>query len=174
MKSLVALVVLLTALLPCIQIEVASAQIDRENRSISLTAPVNPDECACRRPEKGDTTRRGGNMLVVQISKGKYRQLSGMVNLQGNGPRGGVLVEVFDNPGYLLDQSTVATRPDQKRLKACVTGADGRFCFRNLPSGEYELRASLDQGMDVTHVYVIVDRTGGSRKPIDVRLQVGT
>ena len=40
--------------------------------------------------------------------------------------------EVLDNPEYLLDGPTAANSPKEKRLRACITGADGRFCIRDL------------------------------------------
>ncbi len=109
---------------------------------------------------------------MCKLRKGRYREMTGVVN--SSIPEAGVLVEVFDNPGYLLDESRRGSHPEQKRLRACVTGDDGSFCFRNLPSGKYELRASVSAGWDVTHVYIIIDRKSGSKESIDVWLHIGT
>jgi len=86
------------------------------------------------------------------------------------------LVEVFDHPEYLLDQSSSFKRdhPEQKRVAACRTGADGKFCLRNLPPGKYELRSSLSSGWDVTHVYVVLDKKAGQGKALHVRMELGT
>jgi len=113
-------------------------------------------------------------MLVVQVPEGHYRDLVGPVSIGEDMPVKDALVEVFDNPDYLLDEATMAHPPKQKRLRACITGTDGKFCMRNLPSGKYELRASVNAGIDVTHIYVVVDRKHGSTDPMVVRLQVGT
>jgi hypothetical protein len=137
-------------------------------------APVAARSCTCQRPDKDDQTRWGGNEMIVQAPEKRYREIRGVIKSADDNPTAEVLVEIFDEPAYLLDQSAGRKQPKQKRLRACVTSDDGSFCFRNLPSGKYELRASLSQGWDVTHVYVILDTTKGSREPIEVSLHVGT
>jgi hypothetical protein len=137
-------------------------------------APVSASPCKCRRPEKGDQTRWGGNEMIVQVPEKHYREVAGVIESGDNNPTTEILVEVYDNPAYLLDGSAVGSHPNQKLLRACVTGDDGLFCFRNLPSGKYEIRASLSTGIDVTHVYAVVDTKHGSKEPIEVRLHVGT
>ena len=82
------------------------------------------------------------------------------------GPLENALVEVFDHPEYLLKTGTEAKPPDQHRLRACLTSADGRFCFENPPSGKYELRSSINSGWDVTHIYVVVSTKVGEAKKL--------
>jgi hypothetical protein len=80
--------------------------------------------------------------------------------------------EVFDHPEGL--QEPWKKNPQQKRIAACVTGADGKFCFRRLPSGTYELRISKGAGIDVTSVQVTVDARKGKDKPVNAPLKLGT
>src|SRR5262245_13047006 len=47
------------------------------------------------------------------------------------------LVKVFDEPEYLAGDKPYK-KPQQNRLRACVTSSDGKSCFKNLP----DLRAS--------------------------------
>lgn len=136
--------------------------------------PVSARDCRCRRPERGDQTRWGGNEVIVEAPEKHFRRMAGVIKLGDSGPVAGVLVEVFDNPGYLLDQSRAGSPPKQTRLRACVTSEDGSFCFRDVRSGSYELRASLSAGVDVTHVYAVIDAQSGSNEPIEVRLHLGT
>ena len=92
-----------------------------------------------------------------------------------------VLVEVFDQPDYLICEwleknpnNCTTTPPDkQRRIAACVTRKDGTFCFSNLPPGKYELRLSKGAEWSPTHVLVKVDPQRGSSKPIEVRLNLG-
>jgi hypothetical protein len=132
-------------------------------------------DCTCRSPEMGDSTRWGGNEAIVTVEERSYRQLRGKIELPDGRPLQNTLVEIFDKPEYLL--SSVANsenHPEQKRLAVCRTGSDGRFCFRNLRSGIYELRSSLDKDWDVTHLHVSVNKQAGQNKIIVVRMSAGT
>ncbi len=86
-----------------------------------------------------------------------------------------VLVEIFDHPEYLLSDRSLqpATQVTQKRLAACLTSA-GKFCFRDLRSGKYELRSSLDGGWNISPVYVVVGKKAGKRKSLQVKMSVRT
>ena len=138
-----------------------------------VIAPAIYGDCRCRRPEKNDSTRLGGNEAIVLVLKDHFRELTGLVEAFENEPAKDVLVEVFDKPDYLVDNKPWADRPQQKRLKACLTSTDGRFCLRGLPSGAYELRMSKDSGWDVTHVYVVLDCKAGKKEQIKVRMHIG-
>jgi len=132
-------------------------------------------DCKCHKPEKGDKTRRGANMLVIRKPEGQFRELVGIVGMQfADRPMEGALVEIFDKPDYLLSGKQWEDRPQQKRLRACVTSADGKFCFRGLPSGKYEIRVSKELGWNITHVYVELDQKHGKNEPIEASLSLGT
>jgi Carboxypeptidase regulatory-like domain len=139
----------------------------------ALVAPSLFGDCKCHHPEKGDSTRPGGNMFIVQQEEKPYRKLEGRVELHEDRPLEEVLVEVFDQPEYLLKNGGNAPN-NQKRLASCVTSEDGKFCFRHLPPGKYELRASSNAGVNVTHVYVVVDKRAGQTKELVVGMSVGT
>ena len=139
----------------------------------ALVAPVLLGNCECHHPEKGDSTRPGANMFIVQQEEKPYRKLEGRVELYEDRPLEEVLVEVFDQPEYLLKNGGNAPN-NQKRLASCVTSEGGKFCFRHLPPGKYELRASSKAGVNVTHVYVVVDKRAGQTKELVVGMSVGT
>lgn len=94
-----------------------------------------------------------------------------------------LLVELFDQPDYLLcewkpnnpDRCTTKPPDDQRRLAACRTGKDGKFCFDNLPAGTYELRISKSKDWSPTHVYVVVDPKDpkSTNTPIEASLNIG-
>jgi hypothetical protein len=139
-------------------------------------APSMSVDCACRKPEKGDQTRWGGNMMIVVPLDKSYRELRGTVTMFEGEVVENALVEIFDNADYLIHETDghLQQAPHQTRLAACVTGPDGKFCFRDLPSGTYELRSSIKAGWNVTHVHVTVNKRSGENKPIVVHMSIGT
>jgi hypothetical protein len=132
-------------------------------------------DCKCRQPEKNEVTLGGGNQTIVVKEEQTYRQLAGRVVMYDDRPLENALVEIFDNPDYLLDPLP-SPRGDhtQKRVALCRTAADGKFCFHGLPSGIYELRSSIGAGWNVTHVYIRIDTKTGSGKRVRVLMSVGT
>jgi len=140
------------------------------------TATPAADKCKCRHASTKESTRPGGNQMVVFVEEKNYRELRGIVQMQSGQPAENALVEVFDKPEYLLDRSIASAnnRPKQTRLAACVTSADGKFCFRNLANGKYELRTSSRNGVNVTHDYVVIDRQSGEKKELSIEMTLGT
>jgi hypothetical protein len=141
-----------------------------------LVAPSVLGDCKCGTPDKGETTRWGGNQMIVVKEESSFRKLEGRVQMSDDRTLENALVEVFDHPGYLLDTSDSRSEgpPEQKRLAACRTGKDGKFCFRNLPAGKYELRSSLGSGWNVTHVYVVLDKHSKRDEKLNVLMLLGT
>ncbi len=140
----------------------------------TFLTPAVQGDCKCHQPEKRDETRWGGNEAVVVVPNDHFRELKGIVEVFDKELVQGALAEVFDKPDYLVGDTPWDQRPQQHRLRACVTTVDGKFCFRDLPNGKYELRISRDQGWNVSHVYVVVDRDKGTREPLRVSMKIGT
>jgi hypothetical protein len=132
-------------------------------------------DCKCVSVQKGETTHWGGNMRIEIEQKKTVQILRGVVENRET-PIQGALVEVFQNTDYPLQELSNGTqeKPKQNRVAACRTGVDGKFCFRNLASGRYELRSSIDSGWNVTFVNVVVDTRTGKDEQIDVSMHVGT
>ena len=155
----------------------AATRICRAGAAFLLLTAVTPQvfaDCKCHRPEKGDKTRWGGNESVVIVPEHHFRELSGTVETFQDEKMEGALVEIFDKPDYLVNNKPWADKPKQILLKNCVTAADGKFCFRGLPSGTYELRVSKDQGWNVTHVYIVVDRKAAEKlEPLHITMHIG-
>jgi len=137
-------------------------------------APAVVCHCKCRPADEGDATREGANQVVIMVEKETHRKLEGRVKAEFGGAVENALVEIFDNPDYLLDEHSRNNHPTQRRLAVCRTAADGKFCFKGLPSGKYELRSSVDGGWNITHVYVVVENKLGTDKAMLVKMILGT
>lgn len=140
-----------------------------------LANASRPDNCKCNAPADGETTHQGGNEIVTFRERRAYRSVHGVVRDVNGEPVEGVLVEVFDHPEWIL-ANYPASRVQQRRIAACKTGDDGSFCFENIPSGRYELRASKDEAWNPSHIYIVVNRRSrrSKRAGINVQLTVGT
>jgi len=143
---------------------------------VVLGVPSALSECQCIHPNKEETTHWGGNEMVVFAEKNPRKQLRGLVQMPNGQPVEGALVEVFTHPEYLRSDLPNATRDrsEQRRVAACRTGVRGRFCFRGLAKGTYELRSSIDSGWDVTHIHVMVDPQKGVSENLKVMMKLGT
>ena len=122
-------------------------------------------DCRCERVLEGETTHWGGNEAIVDEQKPTLKVVQGVVENAGM-PLRSALVEVFVGWKY--------APTGKKRVAACKTAEDGKFCFTNLRSGKYEIRSSIGKGWDVTHVLVTVDIKNGKDASLDVAMQVAT
>ncbi|HTW78598.1 MAG TPA: hypothetical protein VME23_03535 [Terracidiphilus sp.] len=97
--------------------------------------------------------------------------IGGIVML-ANAPADGVLLQVFirkhDDPLYVPRDQQKATA-----IAACITRNNGLFSF-SLDPGEYEIRASMNGGIDVTSVFVVVKPGWRRSRRIVVEMHVGT
>ena len=127
----------------------------------------------CRCPVAYDQRPVLGNVPVVATG-GNVRVIRGRLFYPNGEPVKGAVVEVFDN--FLgtddwkhADYEKITARP---RRIACLTSADGSFCFSDLPSGRYLPRAGLvgvDQGFSAMRMFVRVTPKG-RRKPLRMEL----
>jgi len=120
-------------------------------------------------------TRWGGNELIqIDMWDKPIRSPHGFVS-QGwgeNEPATNTLLQVFErNPFDPL------TQPDHDKMVpilACVTDASGASVF-SLPDGEYEIRASMNPGINVSSVFIRVHHGLLTRsRKILIPLHVGT
>jgi hypothetical protein len=144
--------------------------------TVLLFAPLSLfADCSCRRIDKGETTHWGGNILIVQVEEKPYKDMKGVILAPGGDPLPGALVEIWTNPDYLLRSGpqTPEEASKQKRIKACRTGTDGKFCI-HLKAGRYEVRVSVGHGWDVTKAYVIIDPQKGQNTGLAIQMVLGT
>ena len=138
-------------------------------------------DCGCHAVDSNVTTRLGGNEFVVLKQSAPLKILKGNVTMPLPELNDDVLVEVFDQPDYLICEwrdgnpnKCTSTPPEtQRRIAACITGKDGRFCFAKLPAGKYELRVSKGPSWSPTHYHVSV-APNGTTKPLEVPVHIGT
>ena len=146
--------------------------------SAGLGSPGPQLSCTCTPAAADDLTRWGGNELVIVKEKKVYKELSGTVSYGTGHTVKDALVEVYTDPEYLLLEypESQKAKKKQRRMAACVTGEDGKFCFGFIEPGKYEVRVSLDPGVNVTHIYVEVDPYGGESpdEGLNAPLTLGT
>lgn len=131
-------------------------------------------ECSCKTPDLDETTHEGGNKIITVQDKKVYKFLHGKVFV-GDEPLSDVLIEIFDQPEWIINGDSKSP-VEQNRIAACKTGKDGSFCFKDLPPGKYELRASKDIRWNPIYIYVIVDPNSKDavKDSMEVRLSVGS
>ena len=145
--------------------------------AVTLTAsPPVLSNCRCTKALPQETTRYGGNTSLVFVDDKPYSALQGVIEYQVGGRVGDALVELFDHGEYLTQEKSDERKnqPKQTRIAACKTGPDGKFCFRHVRPGRYEIRSSIGSGMNVSSMSVIVDPEKGRSKSITIRMTVGT
>ena len=146
-----------------------------------IAAPIRASKCNCQ--PATETTRSGANEWVVYKEPLVHKKAEGVVELPAPDVQQDLLVEIFDRPDYLMcewranNPSKCSTTPpqDQRRLAACKTGKHGKFCFDNIPAGNYELRISKGPSWSITHVYLVIDPkdSKSSSTPIQVSMRPG-
>jgi len=135
-------------------------------------------DCSCSPATTTEATHWVGNLQMVFRERKPYRQLRGTIVRPDGKPLPRALVEVFTNPEYLFDERVLSKRdaPKQRRVAACVTGADGEFCFSGLPAGRYEIRSSSEDtrtGWNVSQVYVILNPKSRRKQPLTIQMTLG-
>ena len=74
--------------------------------------------------------RWGRNQAIVLTPDEHFREVRGMVEAFEKELVENALVEVFDKPEYLVGDKPGSRKPQQNGMRACVTSADGKFCFK--------------------------------------------
>lgn len=123
------------------------------------TLGLSTENCGCQSDSSKDlneTTQFGGNQLIKTVEKKTYKFLHGTINDVNGKAVPEALVEIFDNPDWIKsDESRSAA--NQTRLRVCKTGKSGKFCFKGLRTGKYELRVSKDIRWNPSHIYIAVN-----------------
>jgi hypothetical protein len=139
---------------------------------VTALACSNRCNAGCKRVPLSTETRYGGNQLIqIDLRDEPIARPTGIVMLT-EAPVGGALLQVFRRKH---DDPLWVPRDQQKTsaIAACITRPDGVFSF-SLDPGEYEIRASLNGGMDVTSTFLIVKSGWRRSNRIVVEMHVGT
>jgi hypothetical protein len=143
-----------------------------------IAAPSGASKCNCE--PATEKTRPGANEWVIYKEPLVHKKAEGVVELPTPDLKQDLLVEIFDRPDYLMcewranNPNKCSTIPpqDQRRLGACKTGKDGKFCFDNIPAGNYELRISKGQSWSITHVYLVIDPKDSKSSSTSIRVSM--
>jgi hypothetical protein len=133
--------------------------------------------CGCVKAQPDEMTQ-WGNELITIVERKPYKQIRGIVLDPSDAKVQDALIEVFTHPEHLLPDypEKEKAKVKQRRLAACKTTTDGKFCFPNLPAGKYELRVSKDSGWKAICFYLVIapHNRKSSSLPINARLKVAT
>jgi uncharacterized GH25 family protein len=134
-------------------------------------------KCHCQLAQADDRAH-GANQTIV-LSHKTVKRISGRVLYQDGTPVSQAVVEVYENADSDKVDAYRTTRTKERRA-ACLADESGRFCFRDLPSGRYLVRAGTrtSAGMQEIIVKVTLDRHWWSswvrsNKEIEVDLEPG-
>ena len=137
--------------------------------------------CSCEKALERDLPH--GANETIEYSEKTVKRIAGRVAYEHNDqPAEDVVVEIYEIPhaDKKLKSHEIVSR--RHRTAACITQKDGSFCFPDLPSGRYLVRAgarNANAGMNEVKVRVNVDRRWWSRwfrsdKGIQLALTPGT
>jgi hypothetical protein len=147
---------------------------------ISLLAAPAGRTCSCSEASGRDVPY-GANEYIEQKEATVKRVLGKVTLAYGEQPVQDAVVEVYAVPDVDRHLEAYKIAGKHPRRAACVTGADGSFCFPDLPSGLYVLRAGAGRPSGTNEVYmrVVVDRRWWSKwfrpgKAISLGLAPGT
>jgi protocatechuate 3,4-dioxygenase beta subunit len=114
----------------------------------------------------------GQTESIIVSKKHTVRELRGVVLDIYDEPLAGVDVAVFDNAGWIQEGKT-GSDVEQRLMAATTTDANGRFNFKHLPAGKYEVRFRLTAFNDI-HFLVLVKPHGLRNKKLVVTMKVAT
>jgi hypothetical protein len=148
-----------------------------------LTAlPSSPRAHASCKPVPLSTpTRWGGNeTVVIDLSDHPSGSPRGEVVFETDPVEGAPVIEPVEGALVQVFKQSLAGRSDKHEVRkndhaitACLTRSDGKFSF-DLAPGEYQIRASLNSGVDVTSVLIVVQSGMRHSPDIHVRMKNGT
>ena len=127
---------------------------------IAISTTSSSRACSCQRALEDDLPN-GANEDIEYTEQTVKRIKGRVVYYYDDQSADDVVVEIYDvtEADKNLRPREIALR--RERRAACVTTKDGSFCFPDLPSGKYVLRAgarSSSAGMNDLHMKVTLDR----------------
>lgn len=139
---------------------------------LQTSRPANV--CKCPAVPSQEHTRWGNEHIVLSTVT-QVRVLRGTISDEADSPMPDALVEVFTDPGQMTlpySPEVEARRAKQRRVAACLTNAEGKFCLAGLPTGRYELRCSAKNFQAVSQTIKV--GKGRVRRQMIVHLPVAT
>src|SRR5436190_24116492 len=96
-------------------------------------------EAQCKKP-KDNEVPHGANENIL-LADQVVERIHGRVFFPNLEPMEDIILEVYRYNGESSYQEISQVMQEQKRIAACLTGADGKFSFARLKPGKYLLRA---------------------------------
>jgi len=127
---------------------------------VLAAGPLPNRVCSCQKARDHDLAH--GANETIEYSEKTVKRITGRVTYwNGDEPAKDVVVEIYE-----IKHADNRLRPHEiilrtQRKAACITSNDGSFCFPELASGRYLLRAgtlSSKAGMNEVFMKVTVDR----------------
>ena len=142
--------------------------------ALGLVGPLTAMSQPCKRVSLKTPTRWGGNQVIgVDLRDEPVSSIHGVAGFSAeSGGDDNILLQVYRRQH--TDPLYRAPQPDDPApIAACITGLTGAYRF-DLPNGEYEIRASMNSGINVTHVYVTVKHRLHGSRAICIQMSPGT
>lgn len=140
-----------------------------------LSTAAYSQRAECRTAsEKSEMESVGANMIVVSDGIKKVREIHGIITDSTSSPLVRAIIDVYSVKGMSKHGSGDQYVKDQSPLASYKVDSDGRFCLKGLKDGEYVLRIGTDR-FAFMHTYIKVRKTkSGSKRPIEIMLELGT
>lgn len=136
------------------------------------------NNCGCKSVSDSEKTHPGHGFVIADRDERPVKSFRGTVIYSEDVyseevPVGETLVEVFDHPELILKTPADAelARKIQRRVAACKTGENSKFCFDNLPAGKYKLLCSKP-GFEPTYVIINYDPKGDHSFKQEIKLEI--
>ena len=138
------------------------------------------NNCGCKCVSTSETTYEGHGFILVDPDERVVKTFRGTVIYPEHiypkqEPVPETLVEVFDHPEAIPKTPSEAKQAQEvrRRVAACKTGENGKFCFDNLPFGKYELRYSKS-GFEPTSLIINYDpdNSKSSKEEIEAEITI--
>ena len=145
-----------------------------------LVATYTSDQsCSCQKASADDLPH--GANETIEYAETTVKRVAGRVVNPLEEPVEAAVVEIYEIPSANNRLKSYELVGERQRKIACITSEDGSFCFPDLPSGHYLIRAGTGHsaGMNEVFMKVKVDRRWWSRwfrrsKKIELELPLGT
>ncbi len=133
-------------------------------------------EAQCKKP-KDNEVPHGANEFIL-LADQVVERIQGRVFFPNSEPMEDIVLEVYRYNGGNSYQEISQVVQGQKRVAACLTGADGKFSFTRLRAGNYLLRAGTRHTKGFNEVYAILTLKPGRKtsagKGLEIVLWPGT
>ena len=144
-----------------------------------VTTYSSDQSCSCQKASADDLPH--GANEIIELSETTVKRVHGRVVNPIDEPVEAAVVEIYEIAPADNKVESYKLVEKRQRKTACITSEDGSFCFPDLPSGQYVIRAGTGRsaGMNEVFMKVKVDRRLWSRwfrrsKKIELTLPLGT